>query len=997
MNRPTITLNDAWVYLKASLAGFLITASGYLGVALSLSIQKYIFRYLASPAKQTITALAILITLIAYTWLRGAPTQLLKITKSIRLDLLITCVFGSIVSFCIAPNLNQLYADALLHAHPVWILVILGFSLLFFAVTTVDAAFRELVKMMRAQASPIFMNDAELQSTSTDLLDASDAASRFATQIWNGGSSDSLVFGLDAPWGIGKSTFINFTLEHLKKIEGANAITFKFNPLKYHDKTKLLDKLIDGLRNEITTTLFVPELATLLTNYSKLISGKVGLTVFGIRLDSAETSVDATYNELERALSRLNRKVLVIIDDLDRIDYAEVKEVLFTIKKSFMLPNVSYILSYDTENILALDKETNDSEKVREFMEKFVNIKTSLFLDSSKLAAYVTTNFNEACSHNLLLDPVTVSKTTGALDALKQIFNSADFYQYYPVIGDVRKLKRLVNTILSLEIEKTEFENTDFDKSDLLHLLLIYLNYPHIFRAIYNTETNGRDGFFSAVGKLHQWYPKSKSDEGPVSGWQNSLRYHEYVKGLTPTQSLLVEKVFSIPSKLGSPATDVTERDQAVLACFNQKGTDRNLERYLNLIVKTSKPVEHKQYNFYAAQAKKIISGDQFAAVFNDKRFNFADGEYAHQYFWRVFVNQARTLKLRDVDRAIDYLVQQLPKYSTIEVKGLDLGFRSFAPLYLLKLLNDAGWEDRNGSHTDNTTSNIANIAHHIFGEQTYINAGLISQLTIDARGVLGLYDALVLRLYSCANRDTNYFNLHRSLAKHGDRKAITEGPVNLIAIGEMRELSQKIAKEFLERYRDQSRCVLKEIDALSIAELSGETHKLVKAKTHSGTIRQEAVELAAKTARSRLKTFITNQLGGIDTNSGVTCGYYNLYGNDDSREISVLINNYLFDVCFNPTIQANAYETFLDFLMVSYPENFHWSGNEPKPSMQSFTRVLYKHSLAEYWHEHSAAIRAENYGLKEKEIYTSNYKLSYKKHLSDIFDLLDELPIKQP
>jgi hypothetical protein len=992
MNRPTISLNDAWVYLKASVAGFLITTSIYFGVAFSRPVNQYV-PYLPSPAQKIIVFALILFVLLTYAWFRGAFQQAIKIGKSKRIDLLITFALGCAINRVLTPELNKLYASALRHVQPRYVLIIVGLPLFFFAVTTLDTAFRELVKLKRRTGSPMFMNDMELKSIGSDLLGNSDAAARFAAQIWNGGAADSLVFGLDAPWGIGKSSFINFTVEHLAKLGGANAITFKFNPLKYHDKTKLLEKLIDGLREEITASLFVPELATLLATYSKLISGKFGLTFFGVRLDSTETSVDAAYNELERSLARLNRKILVVIDDLDRIDYAEVKEILFTIKKSFMLPNVSYVLSYDTENILALDKDSSDSEKVREFMEKFVNIKASLFLDSSKLVSYVTTNFNEACKQNLLHDPVTVAKTAGALGELGKIFESTEFHRYYPAIGDIRKLKRLINTILSLEIEKTEFESSDFDKSDLLHLLLIYLNYPHIFRVIYNTETNGRDGFFSAVGKLHPWYPPSKSGESSPSGWQNSTKYHEYVEELTPLQRLLVEKIFSMPSRLSRTSTEISEQRQATLACFNQKGNSRNLERYLNLIVKTAKPVEHSQYNFYVAKYKKVLTDQNFTAVFKDPRFDLSNGEYTHRYFWRVFVNQAQALKLRETERAIEYLVEQIPTYSTLELKNLDLGLRNSLPIYLLKLLNDAGWEDKNGEHVDNATVNILRIAHHIFGDQSYSKNGIITRLMKEQRGALGVYDVLIFRLYCCASRDTDLFNLHRALVKYGDPKGITEGSVSLITIGEMRELSQKIARDFLDRYQNENRCVLKEIDDLSIDDLCGDTSTYIKEKITAAIIKQESVDSAANIARSRIKTFITYQLGAIDASGGITCGYYDISGNKDSSSISVLVNDYLFDVCFNPAVQPHAYETFLDFLMISYPDAPNWSGNEPRPSLQSFTRVLYTKSLSNYWSKHGGAIRLRNFDLKDKTIQTVNYTLNYTEHLNDVFALLDTLP----
>jgi hypothetical protein len=655
---------------------------------------------------------------------------------------------------------------------------------------------------------------------------------------------------------------------------------------------------------------------------------------------------------------------------------------------------VSYVLSYDTENILALEKNSGDSAKIREFMEKFVNIKTSLFLDSSKLGDYITTNFSKACQENLLVDPVTITKTAGVLTALKDIFESTEFYRYYPVIGDVRKIKRLINTVLSLEIEKTEFESSDFDKADLLHLLLIYLNYPHIFRQIYNTETNGRNGFFSAVGNHHSWYPPAEPAGDQPTGWQNSTKYREYIKPLETTQKLLLEKIFSLPSRLSQSSGDPSEHDQAVLACFNSDESANNLARYLELIVKTAKPVLHKQYSFYVTQSRSIANGSEFSNLFNDPNFDLSSGEYTHRYFWRVFSNQARTLKLKDVDRAIDHLISVLPTYAILELKNLEIGLRNTAPIYLLKLLNDAGWEDNSAEHTNNISPNIANIAHHIFGENRYRGRGIIDLITNDQRGILGLYDILIFRLYCCANRDSAFFNLQRALVYHRDPKGIVDGPVTNIAIGEMREASQKITRDFIAKYAKKGRCILSEIEALSFADLAGKLVTLVIAQISAGGFTQEEVDQACEITRNRLKSFITYQLGAISTDAGVTCGFYDPSGDRDANGISHIIDDYLFDVCFNPSKHSMAYETFLDYLLISYPVRFSWNKAPPEPSLQSFTTVLYTKSLKDYWAQHNQNIRRMGYTNKDKLVRTANFTLSYKENLHDVYNLLDELII---
>jgi hypothetical protein len=99
--------------------------------------------------------------------------------------------------------------------------------------------------------------------------------------------------------------------------------------------------------------------------------------------------------------------------------------------------------------------ETADIEKVSEFLEKFVNIKISLFLDKTDLSKYVSNNLDKVIT-NKLVDPILVSQAIGGL---KDIYDSSEYHNYLPFVGDVRKLKRLINTVVLFDVENTDSKN----------------------------------------------------------------------------------------------------------------------------------------------------------------------------------------------------------------------------------------------------------------------------------------------------------------------------------------------------------------------------------------------------------------------------------------------------------------------------------------------------------------------------------------------------------
>nr|WP_238588373.1 P-loop NTPase fold protein [Paenibacillus polymyxa] len=330
--------------------------------------------------------------------------------------------------------------------------------------------------------------------------------------------------------------------------------------------------------------------------------------------------------------------MVIVVDDLDRLNFSSIKEILFVIKKSFILPNISYVLCYDTENITALEHQKLDTEKIIEFLEKFINIKTSLYLDHELLVNYFTDHKDESLARNLLSNPELVSK---AVEGLKEIFKSKEYYLYIPFIGNARKLKRLVNTILLLEVEQLDFSNSDFDKHDLIHLLIIYINYPNIFRKIYNTESQGKRGFFSLVSKYDDDYPKENNSNGKEEGFKNSTKYSEYAESLTENQRFILDKIFNVDQRFGA-TRNISEEQLASYACFNgsfRNSSRRNLEQYLNLIIKVSRPPHTEQYRFYVNIKNEILKNQNIVEVIKREEFSFSRGEANHNQIWRVLVN----------------------------------------------------------------------------------------------------------------------------------------------------------------------------------------------------------------------------------------------------------------------------------------------------------------------------------------------------------------------
>ena len=224
-----------------------------------------------------------------------------------------------------------------------------------------------------------------------------------------------------------------------------------------------------------------------------------------------------------------------------------------------------------------------------------------------------------------------------------------------------------------------------------------------------------------------------------------------------------------------------------------------------------------------------------------------------------------------------------------------------------------------------NSSEYIIEIAHRIYGENEHKGRGLIDRLADADRGVLGLNDLILFRLQCSADRQGQVHNLHNALIVHDDMNALTTGPVNALAIAGMRTISQRVFALFKSRYIDVKENLFDDIDVISKAELLGSA-SIESAINENERGGQDSIE---KT-RSAIKSFVVYQLINRQAGqgSGVGCGYYDLVGAADKGDIAALMNDYLFEICFNPEIEENNTEHFLDYCLCKLTSGI-WSGGD--------------------------------------------------------------------
>lgn len=930
------------------------------------------------PTLRLLVALIAFTLLVVYAVSRGVIGNALRLWRSQRVDLLISVLLG-IRANDVLLTFTQAFHDHVSKANPLWALLVTAFLLLMIA----SSLFRALVARAKTNTHQLyFLTDNEIQDAADDVLANQEQATHFAQIVLESGSNSGLVYGIDGPWGTGKTSFINLANSHWQENASSEVIVFRFEPLRYASDPDLAEKFIRDLSAEIQRQVFVPEFRTAATRYSRMLKGKADFSFLGFKLEvepSAET-IDELLEDIDDALKRIDRRLIVVVDDLDRLEAKAVNNVLFTMRRTFRLTQAVYILCYDTENLVAT---MDEGGRARQFLEKFVNIQLSLFVDSSALSRFLREDWNKDEDKYPSIPSDTMLKLASILSELAKVLEDQELAsKYMPLIGDMRKLKRFVNSLRLLQIEKTDLARTDFHSRDLVNLMLLHLNYPGIFRRIYVEETEGRSGIFSI---------KTDKDSGSHE-YVNANGYIEFTESCKGPDKLLLDQLFCVKSLKLDAYGSVEESVRASRACFNFS-SQRNLETYLKLIVRFAAPEPRDTFRLYQDAVAKVIGGATIETVFSDPEFSLTRGEVEHDQFWRILASQSYEFKSVVADDSIETLVKYLPKYSSVDADGRGLRHRSIYTL--IRLLDRAGWGRTSGKRLPNTPENVIEIASRIYGEDKYSGRGLIDRLAEDTRGVLGLYDLLLFRLQCSADRQGQVYDLQTALIVHDDISAPRTGLVSALAVAGMRTLSQRIFQLFKTRYIDVKRNLFDDVDEVAATTFLGDSANFFFSEAQKSESEGRLHDLIDG-SRSLCKTFVVYQLANRQPGlgAGVGCGYYDSAGTADGGEIATLMNDYVFDVCFDPVVKEKNTEHFLDYCLCNLVNGF-WSGGEEdgyQPTTRSLANELNANKLAEYWEKYGGDIRARNFNLLDKRVVTLNYVATYAVDLPRVFDVLDQI-----
>jgi energy-coupling factor transporter ATP-binding protein EcfA2 len=180
-----------------------------------------------------------------------------------------------------------------------------------------------------------------------------------------------IVVSIEGTWGSGKSSFVQI-LSHLLKDE--NIALIKYDSLYYGNVSEATDIFIKSIFEEVKDRFGIKlaDGSSISKNITPKFELSNGFPKFGLDFKANRQPTEVVKEKLEKSLANLPGKMVVVIDDIDRVAEEDVVHFLRLVRVLRELPNFIVLLPIDRlmlENLL----KTQGIENPKRYLEKIID------------------------------------------------------------------------------------------------------------------------------------------------------------------------------------------------------------------------------------------------------------------------------------------------------------------------------------------------------------------------------------------------------------------------------------------------------------------------------------------------------------------------------------------------------------------------------------------------------------------------------------------------
>lgn len=364
-----------------------------------------------------------------------------------------------------------------------------------------------------------------------DLFGHAPFAKSLADSICLYPGNDGLVLALYGPWGSGKSTVLNYVRHYLcQRPALEQPVVVTFNPWWFSGQENLARAFLGQLQAVLPAkSEKFKLLGDLLADFAEGIGGLIDLTgvtggaggrigkLFG-QAKRKPKDVPALKASITEILAKAEKRILVVIDDIDRLTPEETRQLFTVIKALADFPNVLYLLAFDRE-VAAQAIEQQGGLPGERYLEKIIQVPFELPpIDRVALRAALFKRLDEVLgdtSDGLFDQSYWTNVYHDGIDALIQV---------------PRDVVRFTNTLaVTYPSVRGEVNPVDFIALESLRVFL-----PGLYNIIRSNPER-----FSGHSRDERYEGESKATQAFHERWVN-----EIPEALRASTKALLERIF---------------------------------------------------------------------------------------------------------------------------------------------------------------------------------------------------------------------------------------------------------------------------------------------------------------------------------------------------------------------------------------------------------------------------------------------------------------------
>jgi hypothetical protein len=329
-----------------------------------------------------------------------------------------------------------------------------------------------------------YMDDAPIESIENDELDYKAIVDKLTEVLKSQSCQNSFTIGLVGPWGNGKSSIIKMVISVLKpKLSFFNSIIARlkskdeiiiinFLPYLNHKDEDIISEFFTSLSKELSR--YNGKLSDQILEYSKRLTNvykenKIIELFENLPYKSTETPSKNLYDEINSRIKEVGKKIIVFIDDLDRLNDHEILQVLKLIRNTADFNNIIFVVAMDKDYVINRLRANNQVLDSR-FIDKFFQLEIYLpELETKLLRDYFIKE---------LLKSKLANNTSFQIKLALAMRNDYNLFDLY--IKNFRDVKRIINQIV---FEYPLFED-ELDLKDFMNFTYFKLKFPKLIKVL---------------------------------------------------------------------------------------------------------------------------------------------------------------------------------------------------------------------------------------------------------------------------------------------------------------------------------------------------------------------------------------------------------------------------------------------------------------------------------------------------------------------------------